>query len=177
MTENRDRKSRPKRSEPRGDYDVGFGRPPKEHQFKPGQSGNPKGRPRRATRRKPVLQRLFENRVKITRNGKVETVSAEEAVLLKLLEKAIKGDARAIDQVLRLRPEVAREIEDIERLEREFREMERESDGDKIMKMVRCIVDPDVEFDIAKDLGFETTDAVGVEGPKGDQDNDFDDGP
>lgn len=26
--------------------DVGYGKPPKRTQFKPGQSGNPKGRPR-----------------------------------------------------------------------------------------------------------------------------------
>lgn len=28
-------------------YKVGYGCPPKEHQFKPGQSGNPKGRPKK----------------------------------------------------------------------------------------------------------------------------------
>lgn len=28
-------------------YEVGYGRPPKATQFKPGQSGNPKGRPRK----------------------------------------------------------------------------------------------------------------------------------
>ena len=32
-----------------GEYVVGPGRPPKEHQFKPGQSGNPGGRPKAAT--------------------------------------------------------------------------------------------------------------------------------
>ena len=30
------------------DYEVGYGRPPKSGQFKKGQSGNPKGRPRNA---------------------------------------------------------------------------------------------------------------------------------
>lgn len=30
-----------------GKYEVGYKKPPQEHQFKPGQSGNPKGPPRR----------------------------------------------------------------------------------------------------------------------------------
>ena len=28
------------------DYEVGYKKPPKEYQFKPGVSGNPKGRPK-----------------------------------------------------------------------------------------------------------------------------------
>ena len=28
------------------DYEVGYGKPPKNTQFQPGQSGNPKGRPK-----------------------------------------------------------------------------------------------------------------------------------
>ena len=29
------------------DYSVGYGKPPKHSQFKPGQSGNPRGRPKK----------------------------------------------------------------------------------------------------------------------------------
>ena len=31
----------------KANYDVGYGKPPAEHRFKKGQSGNPRGRPRR----------------------------------------------------------------------------------------------------------------------------------
>ncbi len=36
---------RPDNDNGNNDEEVGFGRPPKQHQFKPGQSGNPRGRP------------------------------------------------------------------------------------------------------------------------------------
>ena len=35
-----------KSKKPNADYEVGFGKPPKATQFKGGQSGNPKGRPK-----------------------------------------------------------------------------------------------------------------------------------
>ena len=42
------------------EYKVGPGRPPKEHQFKPGQSGNPKGAKRKAPSIAPDLKQLLE---------------------------------------------------------------------------------------------------------------------
>ena len=45
-----DRKPRP--PGPR-DYEVGYGKPPKEHRFKKGQSGNPRGRPKDAKFSRP----------------------------------------------------------------------------------------------------------------------------
>ena len=40
-------------------YRVGYGRPPKEYQFKPGQSGNPKGRPKNSFK-SPLKRMLLE---------------------------------------------------------------------------------------------------------------------
>lgn len=35
-----------KKMSSQADYRVGYGRPPRRHRLKPGQSGNPKGRPK-----------------------------------------------------------------------------------------------------------------------------------
>ena len=45
---------------PAEEYKVGPGRPPKAHQFKPGQSGNPKGAKRKAPSLLPNLKEQFE---------------------------------------------------------------------------------------------------------------------
>jgi Family of unknown function (DUF5681) len=42
------------------EYRIGPGRPPKEYQFKPGQSGNPKGARRKRKSIAPDLKALFE---------------------------------------------------------------------------------------------------------------------
>ena len=41
-----------------GAGEVGYGKPPKAHQFKPGQSGNPKGRPRGAKSEATILREI-----------------------------------------------------------------------------------------------------------------------
>jgi len=38
--------SKPNQQPSKGDYQVGYGRPPKAGQFQPGKSGNPNGRPK-----------------------------------------------------------------------------------------------------------------------------------
>ena len=56
------------------DYRVGPGRPPKEHQFKPGQSGNPAGARRKPKSIEPVLKGLLERAL----NAKVTLRQGEE---------------------------------------------------------------------------------------------------
>jgi Family of unknown function (DUF5681) len=78
------------------DYDVGYGRPPKATQFRPGQSGNPKGRPKGSRSLAATLKKVTERKVPVTENGKTSWISADEVVLLQLLRNAMRGDSSAI---------------------------------------------------------------------------------
>jgi hypothetical protein len=65
--------------------------PPKHTQFKKGQSGNPKGRPK--------LPDISEALAKILADEKDGT-TALEATLMALRSKAVKGDIRAAEALL-----------------------------------------------------------------------------
>ena len=85
------------------DAKVGYGRPPVHTQFKPGQSGNPRGRKKGTLNFATDLKRTLEAPITLTDPGKKpRKVSTQTAVLLRLREKALKGDARALDRLLEL---------------------------------------------------------------------------
>ena len=94
-----------------GGYDVGFGKPPKSGQFQKGKSGNPKGRPKGTPDLKTILRKLLSASVTITENGKKKRVSTLMATVMRLTEKALKGDMRAIEKLLALAAEMAAELE------------------------------------------------------------------
>ena len=82
--------SRPKRT------DVGPGRPPVEHQFQPGESGNPAGAPRARTNLWPRLcefEGMSEAQVKTVQNDKTEPLARRTAAkhALQLFKKGIGG--------------------------------------------------------------------------------------
>jgi len=79
-----------------GGYDVGRGKPPKEHQFKPGHSGNPKGRPKGAKNEATILREIMHQRMEIREGGRARKISRLEALLLRCLEKALGGDLKAM---------------------------------------------------------------------------------
>jgi hypothetical protein len=108
MTSSRDqRKASRHRPELPGsrDYDVGFGKPPAATRFKPGQSGNPKGRPKvHKTLREEVLAALNRT-ITINDNGVRARITARRALGMTLVHKALKADNAALRALLSLLPE------------------------------------------------------------------------
>ena len=84
------------------DYEVGYGKPPKHTRFTKSRSGNPKGRPKGSNNFGTDVKRTLKAPVRLTKDGSPKTVSTQEAALLRLREKALIGDARALDRLLSL---------------------------------------------------------------------------
>jgi hypothetical protein len=80
----------------------GFGRPPNSGRFRSAQSGNPKGRPRGSRNLKTDLASMMKKRVAIREDGEQRFVSRQQILLLKLFERAAKGDTRASAQLLNM---------------------------------------------------------------------------
>ena len=78
-----------------GDYKVGRGRPPKEYQWKKGQSGNPSGRPRKKPGSKAFLAKIMNERITIREDGRPHKVTKGEALFRSQMAKAINGDVRS----------------------------------------------------------------------------------
>jgi len=74
---------------------VGYGKPPKHSQFRPGQSGNPKGRPKGVPDISAMLAAAMNEPVFITENGARKRITKMEAAIKQLANKAAGGDARA----------------------------------------------------------------------------------
>jgi hypothetical protein len=86
------------------DYEVGYGKPPVATRFKPGQSGNPKGRPRGAGNKRPALheERMKEiildeayRTIKVNDGASQVTVPMAQAIIRSLAVNAAKGNQRA----------------------------------------------------------------------------------
>ena len=75
---------------------VGYKKPPRHSQFKPGQSGNPKGRPKKVDSVADVLRRELSTRIAIVTNGRRLRVPILRAIIKQHLNKAATGDVRAM---------------------------------------------------------------------------------
>jgi len=81
-------------------YEIGYKKPPKDSQFKPGQSGNKKGRPKDCRNTYNMLTEVLDQKISIKENGRDLRISKKLAMIMQLVNKAVKGDAKAIHSLL-----------------------------------------------------------------------------
>lgn len=86
----------------KGQYEVGYGRPPTHSRFKPGESGNPNGRPAGRPNAKTTVARVINEKVAVREGQKTRRITKLEAVVQAHAMKAMKGDARSASIVIGL---------------------------------------------------------------------------
>lgn len=82
------------------DYDVGYGKPPKERRFKQGKSGNAKGRPKGSKNTYTLLNDILNQKVTIREGEDSIRITKKIAMLTQLVNKGVKGDVKAISTLL-----------------------------------------------------------------------------
>ena len=78
------------------DYEIGYGRPPAATRFQPGQSGNPRGRPKGARSIGQMLQQALNRRVAVHENGRERRIRLQDAIIQGLVNDAARRNHNAL---------------------------------------------------------------------------------
>lgn len=73
-----------------------------QHKFKPGESGNPNGRPKGSRNRSTLVREWLEvkQKEKNPLTGQVEELEQQDLITLALIKKAKKGDVQAYKELM-----------------------------------------------------------------------------
>jgi hypothetical protein len=81
-------------------YEVGYGRPPVHGRFKPGQSGNPKGRPKRKRNLRTEIREELDKPIALREGDRTRMVTKQNAIIAMLINATMKGDQKACNSLL-----------------------------------------------------------------------------
>src|SRR5216683_1705218 len=79
---------------------VGYKHPPREHQFRRGQSGNPNGRPKGSRNFKAELREELSELIRFRDGDREIEISKQRALIKRLVASAIEGNQRATATLL-----------------------------------------------------------------------------
>ncbi|MBR3511197.1 MAG: hypothetical protein IKN73_04005 [Alphaproteobacteria bacterium] len=82
------------------DYEIGYARPPKSTRFKPGQSGNPKGRKKGSMNLDTILMKALDAKITVETPAGTKRITKKEAIAMRLVNKAAMGDPKSIQTLL-----------------------------------------------------------------------------
>ena len=90
------------KKDPSGDYEVGYGKPPKSGQIKKGERRNPKGRPKAKNSGSTDISEVLNAPVKVTTRGKAQEMGPFEAGFRKIAKRAVEGHLPSILKFIRI---------------------------------------------------------------------------
>jgi hypothetical protein len=151
---------------------LGFKRPPRWAQFKPGQSGNPKGRPKKANKEQPskakigpseldeIFRAQLDRTVTVSEGGKPKNMKIREVISQAQINAASKGNVFAQREVLKETRQL--ELRDAERARAlaERQEAERLEEIAVYKHMILYKAQRETEWAQAAALGSEPDDIL-----------------
>jgi hypothetical protein len=83
-----------------GNYEVGYGKPPRHARFPKGRSGNPAGRPRGKKNLATLLSDALDQKIIVVENARRKKISKREAIVTQLVNKSASADLKATQILL-----------------------------------------------------------------------------
>jgi hypothetical protein len=84
------------------DYPIGYGRPPKHAQFRPGRSGNPRGRPRGRANLQDIVKGVLFEKMEVRIGERTHRMASVSALMRTAMSRALKGDHKFLAAVIAL---------------------------------------------------------------------------
>jgi hypothetical protein len=98
-------------TETKGDYEIGYGKPPAGRRFKKGQSGNPTGRPAKiAKNTAPLLVRKFDEQTIEAATGRCQKTTRSEVVIVQLVDQPGAAGLSATEFLTDILKEIEKKI-------------------------------------------------------------------